>query len=537
MLKNYFTIFPRKRSVVKLWKQLGRQSLTVKVVSTISAVVCLIVGSGTFWLMHISSRGIAEISVTSALYQTQLLKNKLIESMIFDSQHHEELAKLLQTNKSVSGLDEVNIFDAGGVVRFSSLPQNIGGMVNLTFDTLDRVTLDHARTDFIGKGNQAKLHIIHPVKGGARCMMCHQNAKSDFLGGIELFVPLAPIYKRFMASRFFFIFIAVAIILVSALLIRWLVRSIVRRPIEKLVATMEKAKGGMVSVKARIHEDPDLRNLADAFNTMVEGIQTAQKQIEEQYQKELAQSNRLASLGQFMSNISHEIKNPLAAISSALHAVQSEFQSVAGQDVFQELTLQLNRIEQTVNNLLRYARQSPPHFEKCDIADPIREALHLADHRLLNNKIKLHWEKTDQKAMVYGDAGQLQQVFLNLFLNAANAMPKGGVLTVRIFLSSEDRTEPFSDSGLRERICVEVEDTGCGIAAENVSKIFDPFFTTNRGGTGLGLSVAKGIVENHKGMISVASEIGKGTKVSVLLPVFNGFEAMNKFPLKQEILA
>lgn len=481
------------------------QSLTVKLVLTVGAVVCLIVGIGAFALMKGASKRIAETLVTTSLYQAQYLKGKLIETMMNETFDPAQLQQVIGSEKDRLGLAEINIFNAKGIIRFSTVPRKIDQAVDLTTTDADRFTRDQGVIHFQEKGAKGTLRIVHPVHSRAACMRCHDVVPGAALGGIELHVSLAPIFKRFAENRLFMIIAAGGIILLSAVLIRWVVRTIVRKPIRQLISEMEKAQRGQLDAKISIRGDADLKRLSESFNAMIRGFRRAQQKIAEQHRRELAHSNRLASLGQFISNISHEIKNPLAAMSSTLHALKSELQPGQDPEIFTELIMQVGRIEKTLHNLLRYARQKPPSFDRCPLADPVQQAFHLAEHFLRSRNIRFQVTAKSPGLAVCGDEGQLEQVFLNLFLNSANAMPEGGVLSVRI--------EPVPDG-----VLTEVEDTGLGMDADVLASIFEPFFTTRADGTGLGLSVSKGIIEAHHGSIRARSLPGKGTILSIILP-------------------
>lgn len=501
----------------KFLRQFARQSFTIKLVVMLSIVVCLIVLIGTIVVMNITKQAIADTSVATALYQTELLKIKLLETMLNEDARHAQLKQLLESWRRAGHLNEVNIFDPQGEVRFSSLADNVGKQVSLSFGQKDRFTPDNAVIDFDNLGEKDRVRIVHPIRGSKQCMNCHQGVSDSLVGGIELFIPLKPIYQRFAFNRFLFIAAAFAAMVVGAFLIRWLVHRLLKRPIKELIQVMEKAKRGELDVRSRLHPDPDLNRLARTFNVMVREIDSAQRRIVEQHQREIAQSNRLASLGQFISNVSHEIKNPLASISSTLHALRNEFKSVDGREIFAEITLQIDRIERTVNNLLRYARQAPPQFDRCNLLDPIGQAVQLAEQNLIRSRVRLRVECKAKEPIILGDAGQLEQVFLNLLLNAVGAMSEGGGLHILIRTpdAEECRTHRLKqESGF----IVEAADTGSGIREEDLPRIFEPFFTTRRGGTGLGLSVAKGIIEAHEGRIWVESLVGSGTKVKVFFP-------------------
>jgi two-component system NtrC family sensor kinase len=498
---------------LEILRRFARQSLAVKLVMTTSFVFCLIVLLAAAAMIGMAKKAIAETSVTTALYQTQLLKIKLIESMVDENKRHEGMDEILRNAKSLGQMDEVNIFNSRGEIRFSSVPENVGKTVRAGASPSGRFTPDDAMIQFSHTQKRERLRIVHPIHGGKQCGVCHAE-KNQMIGGVELFVPLQPIYRRFSENGISFVLVALAIAFLGAVAIRWLVHHLFGQPIKKMIGVMEKAKSGELDVRTRMHEDPDLRRLSKSFNAMVVGIREAQELVREQHRKELSQSNRLASLGYMISNVSHEIKNPLAAMSSALHALSSDFEARAEQDIFLELKSQITRIEQTVNHLLRYARQAPPRYEKLSSSEivkgPLEHAIELARHRFAVNHIGVNVDDGHEETEILADSGQLQQIFLNLFLNAASAMPAGGKLSV-IF-----RCLP--DAGGGKRLEIEIADTGSGIPPEDMAKIYEPFFTTTEGGTGLGLSVVKGIVEGFGGHMRIESKLGSGTRVFLVFP-------------------
>lgn len=504
-------LFKTNRKKAKIWKRFGGQSLTIKLVGVVSAVVCLVIGAGTLMVMDVTRRGIAETSITTVLYQTQRLRSDLIELMISGGPSVGDLTMLLEDVQKTAAVNQAKIFDRNGYVIASTDSNEVGKWIPYPPQKPDRQTADGTFITFVGSGRSSQLKIVHSIT---------QKSSGTLIGGIELLIPLAPIFQRFGIHNGFFVSLAVILIILIACLIRWLVHRIVKRPLKKLIHVMERAERGELDVRTSIREDPELRRVAKSFNTMVRGIQAAQKRLEIQHQKELAQSNRLASLGQYMSNVSHEIKNPLTAISSALHILKDEFQPMDNQEIFQELGFQLERIERTVNNLLRYARQAPPNFEKCNVLNLIQNTIKVANRRFQENGICTKINCSTNHLFLYADEGQLEQVFLNLFLNAADAMKNGGLLKIDLlpgFGAGESNPNHSNCTGVK----IIIRDTGTGINHQNLGRIFEPFFTTKRNGTGLGLSVVKGIVEAHEGSIHIESHADAGTDVYLYFP-FSG---------------
>jgi signal transduction histidine kinase len=175
---------------------------------------------------------------------------------------------------------------------------------------------------------------------------------------------------------------------------------------------------------------------------------------------------------------------------------------------------QTERASKIVNNLLNFARQGRVSFVPVGINDVVRDVLSLLEHQLTRARVKVRLELGDDLPEVLGDENKLQQVFLNLILNAQDAMPKGGWLTIRTCALK-------SDPSLAGEVLATVSDTGTGISQDDIKRIYDPFFTTKRAGasgTGLGLSITYGILQEHSGHIGVESSLGQGTSFHIRLP-------------------
>jgi signal transduction histidine kinase len=224
---------------------------------------------------------------------------------------------------------------------------------------------------------------------------------------------------------------------------------------------------------------------------------------------QLVQNEKLTSIGLLAAGVAHEVNTPLAVISSYSQMLRKE---ISPEDqrykLLEKITKQTFRASEIVNNLLNFSRTNATEFTDVDIHQVINETLSLLDHQFKSARILVQRELKADFPVTIGNAGKLQQVFLNLFVNARDAMAEGGVLNVR--------TET-ADS----KIEVIVQDSGVGISRENVKKIYDPFFTTKAAGkgTGLGLSVSYGIVQEHGGNISVESRPGVGTSFKLELPL------------------
>ncbi len=227
---------------------------------------------------------------------------------------------------------------------------------------------------------------------------------------------------------------------------------------------------------------------------------------------QLSQADKLSSIGLLAAGVAHEVNTPLAVISSYAQMLSKQLQGDSQKGaLLEKITRQTFRASEIVNNLLNFSRTSGTEFRDVDVNRIITETLALLEHQFKTSRVKVQNELTPDLPPISGNPGRLQQVFLNLFLNAKDAMVNGGVL--RVATSNGDM------------VCVQVSDTGTGIAQEHIHRIYDPFFTTKTSregqprGTGLGLSVSYGIIQEHSGKIRVESRAGEGTTFYLDFPM------------------
>jgi PAS domain S-box-containing protein len=245
---------------------------------------------------------------------------------------------------------------------------------------------------------------------------------------------------------------------------------------------------------------------------------TLRKQTEE----ELLRSEKLASLGQLAASVAHEVNNPLAGILVYVKLFLKKFkeknlQSEKSETQLLKMEKELERTSRIIRNLLDFARQSEPTMRSIDTNKVIEAALLLAGNQINLENIKLEKKLNPNLPPVLADFDKIQQVLINIILNAIQAMPEGGTLTITSSLAGVVELDKAQKNAVR----IDIEDTGIGIPKENLSKLFTPFFTTKeRGkGVGLGLSVVHGIIGKHKGRIEVESEPDIGTKFTIYLGV------------------
>jgi two-component system NtrC family sensor kinase len=230
-------------------------------------------------------------------------------------------------------------------------------------------------------------------------------------------------------------------------------------------------------------------------------------------QEQLIQSEKLSSLGQLAASIAHEVNNPLSGVLTYTQLLtkrinSDKFSKESALDYLSKMESELTRSTGLIRNLLDFARQSAPALAETDLNDIVNRVLELAAYSAKLAKVEVVKELAPSLPKLTADPNQLQQVFTNLVVNAIQAMPEGGLLTLRNSLK-------------KGQLKLDVQDTGYGISPENMRKLFTPFFSTKKEvkGVGLGLAISYGIIQRHRGKIEVQSTEGKGTTFTVYLPV------------------
>lgn len=299
-------------------------------------------------------------------------------------------------------------------------------------------------------------------------------------------------------------FAALTLILIFEIYIVAFITKQILVPFKRFESYMRRIAGGDFSpiTPAKKYQD-EFTDLAIAFNRMLKEIQDRENQ--------LIESRKMAAIGTLTAGIAHEINNPLNNISLTTETLIDEFNEWSEEqkmDMLRDIYSQVERAGVTVANLLDFTHRDESSFKILSVREVLESTAALISNELLVNNITLKMKFNDDSSRIRGHHQNLQQVFLNLFLNAIEAMPHGGELAG---LTSVEGNS----------VRIDISDTGIGIPNEHLGKIFDPFFTTKEvgKGTGLGLSVSYGIIEKHHGSIVAKSEPGKGTTVSVFLPI------------------
>jgi signal transduction histidine kinase len=284
---------------------------------------------------------------------------------------------------------------------------------------------------------------------------------------------------------------------------------LVQRPMVQLQEKMERVitAGDLTVAVPFASRNDEIGDLGRNFNEMIRRLRESQEEIARLHRTQMSRAEHLATLGELAAGLAHEIRNPLAGIAGVIDIVGRDLpaSSPARQvvkDVRQEVT-QINRI---ISDLLETARPKPPEIRRSDLNTTAEHSVMFVRQQALSRSIEVEFTPWVEPLELEHDAGQIHQVLLNLLLNSMQAIGSSGHIRVRVLAAN----------GAAK---VLVEDTGPGIAPEHLPNIFRPFYTTKGNGTGLGLSLARRIVEEHGGRVEASSQLGRGTTFEVFLPL------------------
>ena len=511
---------------------------------------------------------IVAISCISGYLNFRMQKDRLVEAMILGADQlsrsitsatwhamldddRKAAYEMMRVIADKHGVDRIRMFNREGILVFSTDAQEKPGLASTSSDVcischgatpvLARPPMD-SRVRYATSPDGVKtLNIVTPIHNEPSCSnaSCHAHlASTKVLGVLDVALSLDPVQQQTRAVTLETILLTVFAVIIGAAFVILFTRRFVATPIREVIEGTKALSAMQLDRPIQIRRrSQELDELVDSFNRMRVRLELAVDDLNEMQQtleskvgerteqlraahRKLLQADRLASLGQLAASVAHEINNPISGVlnlSTLLERLmgnggfpsgrEAEFRKYLGQ-ISQETT----RVGRIVTDLLAFSRRSKPQRVPGDLNKLVRSTLRLVGHKLKLMNAETLLDLQEGLPLVECDPSQIQQVILNLILNAAQAMHSkgGGELTIRT------RLFPGGDT---VELCV--RDTGEGIAPENLAKIFDPFFTTKAEGkgVGLGLAVLYGIVKAHDGEVEVASQRNEGTSFSGTLPL------------------
>ena len=469
-----------------------------------------------------------ELVLASAERLSDIIQRSTRYQMLHNDR--EALYQAIRDMGSEPGIRRIRIFNKEGRIMFSTDPAEAHAMVDKHAEAcygchaqaaplVKLARPDRARVFKEEATGERVLGVIRPIENQPSCASaaCHAHPpEKSILGVIDSQMSLAAVdaslaqqQKRLLG------FFGTALLLIVAVSIIFVWR-MVHRPVQELIAGTHRVAGGELDYRLAVRSRDEIADLAESFNKMTAELAEARARLLEQTQNALAGSEKMASLGKLAATVAHEVNNPLFGILTYAKLCRKAVEgSKMPEEVRRPLAEQLEVIEresrrcgEIMRNLLTFARQAPRRRERNDLNELVGRAVRLMQHQFEIQGIEIETDLAPELGRVDCDAGQIQQVVLVLLVNAAEAMSQGGRLRVATEVAGEAAR-------------LRVRDWGPGIPPDVLPHVFDPFFTTkdDQQRTGLGLAVAKSIVDQHGGSIEVHSKSGEGAEFAVTLPL------------------
>lgn len=509
-------------------------------VSTSLLVVLAVVG---ILNVRMNQKNLENQTLVSAERVSDVIKRSTAYYMMRNDR--EALYHTIGTMADEPGMVGVRIFNKEGKISFSSDRAEIGTMVNTTTEAcyvchaqskpLERLNRPDRFRIYEANG-QRVLGIINPIVNSPACAEadCHAHpAGQKVLGVLDTKMSLKVPDEHLRLSNLRLVeSIVLGILVVIALTGVFIWREI-HRPVERLREATERIRAGELGYEIEVTSTDQIGELAQSFNEMSRQLHEAHgeltewnRHLEERVREKSAelgrandqmlQAEKLASLGKLAAVVAHEINNPLSGILSYAKLMRrwiergDPVEAHAGEmtESLQLIESESRRCGNLVKDLLTFARSTPMNVQVMEVGTIVDRCVRLVEHKLDLSSIALDLRLPDVPVRIEGDPAQIEQLLLALIMNALEAMPRGGVLQI-------------TTSGDDAEVRITIEDNGVGISEEILPQLFEPFVSTKegQGGVGLGLAIARRIVERHGGKIEVDSAPGRGTCFTITLPV------------------
>jgi two-component system NtrC family sensor kinase len=518
------------------------RSIGSKILLSVAITAIVVKGFFAFISLRIQEEQLNDTILRSASQLSETIKKSIRFDML--ENRKEKAYIIMKTIGEQEGIEKVRIYSSEGRVLFSTDNNEVGNMVNKKTEAcyvchseekpIEKLTTTERGRIFNSNKGYRVIGMINPIYNEPECFSadCHAHPPAQkVLGVIDVTMSLAETDRGVKTARNQVIFFTLGAIIAISLIIIIFFNRFIGRPVRELVKGTRKVGEGDLNYSISVSSDDEMGYLARSFNNMTLSLKKANKEIQElivnlekkvdertselkQAQFQLLQAEKLAAIGKIAATVAHEINNPLSGVFTYIKLMERKIENgnvekeiSKFKEYLSTMSREVERTSTIVRNLLDFSRPKEPSRKLTNLTKLIDETLILITNQIKVNNIIVE-KRFSSIPDVMADPSQMKQVFLNIMVNACEAMENGGVLTI----TTEYRQE-------NETVLLDFSDTGVGISPEDIPKIFDPFFTTKQKGTGLGLSVVEGIVTRHGGWLEVKSEVGKGTHILITLPV------------------
>jgi len=525
---------------IKAEKQHGLvRSLNFRLVFFVSIFLLAAIGIFSYMMTRLEhDELISEVVSGSRRFSEGIKRSTRYAMLQFD---REAMHHILEQVGGQENVERVRIYNKEGDIIVSTHPEEVNQRVDMHEEAcygchkvdkpLEKLPITRTWRLF-GEEGARRVGIVDPIYNEPDCCNapCHAHPEDKkVLGVLDVIVSATEVDEMLSRSAWRRgIFTFLTIIIVGAVIGYYLYLT-VSVPVRRLAAGTMRVAAGDLDYQIPITSATELGNLAESFNQMshelketygkLQGkIEAADEDLKKAYielqqkQQQLVQAAKMSSLGELAAGVAHEINNPLGTITlyAQMSADQLPKEMSDCNENMEIIIKHATRAAKIVRDLLEFARRGELEVKAVNLNGIFENVLSITNHQAELQQIRVDKELADTLPSVTGDPGKLQQVLVNIVINALQAMPDGGVLKVKSALSADGKM-----------VEIEVSDTGCGIPEEAQKRIFDPFFTTKTTGkgTGLGLSVSHGIIQQHGGIITMASEAGKGTVFKISIPI------------------
>lgn len=426
-------------------------------------------------------------------YLAELMTRQVIEPVLYEEWYH--VFSLLDTSVKGEGSLIVygKVYDKNGEVMASAYKDD-----KLSLTKMPHMKMQDAME--IREDNESLIyHISMPITAETL----------GTVGFLRLGITKEPLYKTLEDVKRKLYFLASAVTLAGILFGLYMARKILR-PILILNKGVRRIGEGKVGEEVAVTGEGEIRELSLSFNWMSRMLKQLIDDIKAA-QEHLIRTEKLYAVGEFSAGVAHEIKNPLTSIKMLIQNVKHKEKALSLRDV-EIIEGEIKRIDRIVREFLAFARPGKIEKTDVDVNDVLEDVIAVTNPKMEQSSITLKKSLSSSLPVIKGNRDALKQAFMNIVLNAIQAMNKGG----SVEMVTINNSEPADNA---PKVTVIIKDTGAGIPGENLKKIFDPFFTTKEEGTGMGLALTHNIISDHSGKIEVESSPGNWTTVKVELPV------------------